>query len=522
MPIVPIISNLYSKRFRARFRADFPAVYFGIYFILGHLITTSLPLTGWALLLLVFLFAGLLIYVNTWRTVVLACLVGTLAGLPLQTLVTQFQTKEYQLLLKVIDHPRYFRPDLKSLNVKALGEIRSVNNEFKYIPLTNTKLVCEALNLPWENANKLKKGSVFAARVRVRPITFSYNPFSRVARLWRKGVSGLCKIKFTTRSLRDRSSYFDRLNNYATGSLDRVLGTGEASSIVAAMTLGQKDRLSSKTQKAFQVTGLSHLLVVSGYHFTVLFFLLVQVWRPVLLVLPPNCNKLAARKFFWAFSLALMLFYMLIIDSGNSSSRALIALILFVLAHVFERGSSMLNSIGAALVLICILVPGACFELGVQYTFAALLGLNLAIEKTSQKNNWLFLTLPVYASLTTSLITLIYFSQFSLIAFVANILVAPLAAFVVCKGGLIALVLYYLSGQPGVWLLNLIWIFAGVLRDLSWIVLYFYGEYFEVSIWLRLALILLIGILLFKRAYWKLVDYLQSSGVFDYGRFENR
>jgi len=151
----------------------------------------------------------------------------------------------------------------------------------------------------------------------------------------------------------------------------------EDASIFAAMIVGDDSLLLRDVREEFQQTGVYHLLVVSGMNGALLAFAIF--WLARRLRLPEWPASLL--------TIALSVSYAYIAGMGVPIMRAVLMLSLFLVARLLYRDRSGLNTTGFAALAVLVLSPAALFEPGFQLTFLALLaitGISLPIlERTA-------------------------------------------------------------------------------------------------------------------------------------------
>ncbi|MBE6619342.1 MAG: ComEC/Rec2 family competence protein [Ruminococcaceae bacterium] len=161
-------------------------------------------------------------------------------------------------------------------------------------------------------------------------------PYSQTARL-RNGVSRLIR-KFT----RD-----------------------EGTSLSGALVYGDRSGLSRSFTDSFRELGISHMLAISGMHFSIIVGLLAAF----LCRLP--LNKKISLLLLGIF----VLFYALISGFSASVSRAAIMLLLSYASFYFGRRSDAVSSLFCSAFIICMLSPYAIYDLGLLLSFFSTLGI---------------------------------------------------------------------------------------------------------------------------------------------------
>lgn len=250
------------------------------------------------------------------------------------------------------------------------------------------------------------------------------------------------------------------------GLLDslRTMLPPEQAEVLAGAVLGQTEQLEESLQEEFRTVGISHILAVSGLHMTMvsqIFLRLMQVCR-----LP--------KRFGIALSMAGILCFMALTGFPASVLRSGIMLLLYLGGQWMHRDVDSLNSLGFAVFALCAVNPYAGADLGFLLSFSATLGMKLfppfarrfffrkfcpMLRSRNRFCSWIFramfqlwnsLSLTIAAVLFTLPITILAFGQVSLIAPVANLLLALPSAFLI-QIGFVAGVLHLLPSFSLLW-----------------------------------------------------------------------
>lgn len=149
------------------------------------------------------------------------------------------------------------------------------------------------------------------------------------------------------------------------------------SRIVAAMSVGDKTKLTQQDRALFRTAGLSHLLVVSGLHLTLLCGILLREDRFHGLF----------RRVRGMFSLLLVICLMGITGFTPSICRAGIMAIVYDIGQIFLLPSDGLTSLGFSALLLCGLNCYAACDVGLQLSYSATLGVLFAAQLLRRQNN---------------------------------------------------------------------------------------------------------------------------------------
>lgn len=211
-------------------------------------------------------------------------------------------------------------------------------------------------------------------------------------------------------------------------------------SFINGILLGSRQEIPDKLKEAFNKTGTSHILAVSGYNITI-------IADAVLLGLVYFVKR---RRAFWISATLIVLFSVM---TGASASvvRAAIMGILLSFASGYGRLSDARNSVvlaGAAMVFLNPMI--LVFDIGFQLSFAAVLGLiyvyPLLNSKTEKIPKVMGLKETVLMTLSAQFfvfpLLIYYFKNLSLVSVFANLLVLPFIP--------AAMFLGFLSGLAGI------------------------------------------------------------------------
>lgn len=295
------------------------------------------------------------------------------------------------------------------------------------------RLWCRAVLLPWRVSNYIRPGYRVMAQAQVKG-TESLGRYGEYLRTL--GFSASCRVAAIA-IIGAKESVASLLRRDIRSRAYRFTGTTESTGMVLAMTLGARDQISQLTEDAFRRTGLTHVLVLSGFQLTLMFGLTFRFCAGCLgwfSFCRRRLNIRAVACFAASFAVLILLVFAGI---EHSSSRAGLALLLSSSGMLFERPQKFLNLMLSSLLLLAVLWPGCLGHVGVQLTYAALGGIVLASGRTGVDKS--LLGVSFWCSLCTSWVVLYHFHSFSLMGFLVNPLVAPLCSVIGTQWGLISL-----------------------------------------------------------------------------------
>lgn len=153
--------------------------------------------------------------------------------------------------------------------------------------------------------------------------------------------------------------YAIKLRQAIRGGLESSLSE-EAFSLCSALLIGDKYALSNSIRLDFNRSGVSHLIVVSGMHFSILvsFFLFCS----------RKLYKL--RKLFVSLAFVFIFVYMAVTGFTPSVIRAGVMLLIYSTGFFVNRESYSFNSLGVAALFLTVPNPYIVADLGLIYSFA--------------------------------------------------------------------------------------------------------------------------------------------------------
>jgi competence protein ComEC len=261
----------------------------------------------------------------------------------------------------------------------------------------------------------------------------------------RQGIIGTAKTENLTLIAKHKGNIFIQsiilpLRRYFFKTFDRYL-PGEEGALLAGLILGEKSEISPATRKAFALTGVMHILAVSGLNVAILASVLFLFFKVIRLKTSIALGLLAL----------ILILYVTITKFSPSVVRAALMSFAAFLGLFLERRSDTLNSVFVAAIAILAFSPFALLESSFQLSFAATLGLILFYEKINllfdrfhlpaiiQKSLIAPLSVSAAAQLGATPLLLYSFFRLPLLSLFANLAVVPLVGLATPLGFLIPL-----------------------------------------------------------------------------------
>lgn len=323
---------------------------------------------------------------------------------------------------------------------------------------------CRAVQLPWRKIYGATESADVIVRANLRALRRD-PPFSYEARELRRGVSGHCRIRHALLISSGAMGLFSRTREYLQHAVRDRLGDTEAAGLFLSMVFGVRDQLAEPTERAFRESGLSHLLVASGYQVTLIFMAAGGGFAMIFSVMPRPLHLPLARWLAAAAGVAAALFYVALVGFEGPVLRAGVGALFVVISGMTERGGGMGNSVIVSLLLLSVLWPGIWLEPGTQLTYAALIGI-AAAQDPDEAGLMRYIRSTVTASLCTGIVGLLWFGAFSFWSVPLNLLLGQIVSAVSCNGGLLALAAAESGLDSGSYMLRGVVVLQSAFRDL--------------------------------------------------------
>jgi competence protein ComEC len=169
----------------------------------------------------------------------------------------------------------------------------------------------------------------------------------------------------------------DALRSWLSDALRAGVG-GEAGAFAAAVTVGDRFGLPPEAVEALRISGLAHLLAISGLHMAIVCGLVFASVRLALVALVGA--RVAAKRWAAVAALAAAGAYLLLSGASTSTVRAFVMAAVVFGAVLADRQALTMRALAVAAFGVLLLTPEALLEVGFQMSFAATAALVAAYE----------------------------------------------------------------------------------------------------------------------------------------------
>ncbi|PIQ45648.1 MAG: DNA internalization-related competence protein ComEC/Rec2 [Deltaproteobacteria bacterium CG12_big_fil_rev_8_21_14_0_65_43_10] len=257
--------------------------------------------------------------------------------------------------------------------------------------------------------------------------------------------------------------------------------------IIKALLLGETGEIPEETRDNFTVTGLAHILAISGLHMAFIALVASIIIRGILryserLILALDINKVAA-----ILTIFPVLFYGFIAGLGVSTLRATIMIVTFLIAIVIDRQRDLYNTLSTAAFIITVISPASIFDVSFQLSFVSVLAIlyltpkflhylslvqglpakfTPSVTKVIGRYTGSLVLVSITATMGTAPIVAYHFNRVALLGFIPNIVIVPLVGFIIVPLCLLIAIMIFISPSLAPIFLRLDSVIAGFAVDM--------------------------------------------------------
>jgi competence protein ComEC len=229
------------------------------------------------------------------------------------------------------------------------------------------------------------------------------------------------------------ASFLNSIRKRTLSILRNAIPGEKESGLAEALLIGYKDDLDQNLVQSYTNTGVVHIIAISGLHLGLIYWLLVQLLRPLrkrrnLKWLPP----IVIICGLWIFSL--------VAGAQASVIRSAVMFSCIVLGEALSKKTSIYNTLAvSALILLCY-NPYWLWDVGFQLSYAAVLSIVIFMQPIYNwfyiKNKvldsiWKLNAISLAAQLLTTPLSIYHFHQFPNFFLLTNFVAVPLSSIIV-------------------------------------------------------------------------------------------
>ncbi len=228
----------------------------------------------------------------------------------------------------------------------------------------------------------------------------------------------------------------------------------EVRGIMKALILGEREEIPKEVKEEFIVAGVAHIIAISGLHMGIIALVIFSLAKWCLrwsetVALTLNIQKISALA-----TIPPLVLYTFIAGARISTVRAAIMIIIYMISILLDRQRNLFNTLAVAALVILLVSPTSLYDVSFQLSFCAVLAILYLVPRFSEllpKPHPLLLKKPspsqallshlkifIFVSLTAMIgtwpLVAFYFNRVSFVGLLSNLIIVPLAGFVVILG----------------------------------------------------------------------------------------
>jgi competence protein ComEC len=421
-----------------------------------------LPLQIILLVLLVFLFLGLLIDRYILPIFQYSFVYGVNVSLFL--LFAGYMLAQSRFELARSNHFSHFQMDDSMLRIRLVEPIEEKTNSFQLIGkvthIVGEETLVKAVGkiIIWlekdEKVRDLSYGDIILIENYAQPLkepqnphSFNYKRFLSRQNIFHQTYRKSGEWYFTGKN--EGNIIFSTAHRMRQNALDILSANniqGKDFAVASALILGYSEYLDEDLQREFAGAGAMHILCVSGLHVGIIFIILKLMFGFSL--------KIQSVKYISTGIIIIIIWlYAAITGFSPSVLRAATMFSFVAIGQTFSRSTNIYNTLAGSALLLVFVDPMIITRLGFQLSYLAVICIvwlqpwfyrQLYFKNKIADYAWGIITVSIAAQLGTSPLTLYYFNQFPNYFLLTNLVVIPLTG-IILKGGII---LFILSPLP--------------------------------------------------------------------------
>ena len=234
---------------------------------------------------------------------------------------------------------------------------------------------------------------------------------------------------------------------------------GDKRAIATALLTGRRDAISEPVNDAMFISGLGHVLSISGYHMAVVAGVVFFAVRALLALIPALTVSFPIKKWSAVAALFAAAFYLLLSGAEVATQRSFFMTAVVLIAIMVDRRAVTFRTLAVAALIVLAIAPEALVHPSFQMSFAATLGLVALVQigmpnlfaspdhsTTARVALWggrefvLLLLASLVAGLATTPYAAFHFHRVTPYGVLANLAAMPVVSALVMPAGLLGLV----------------------------------------------------------------------------------
>ncbi len=224
--------------------------------------------------------------------------------------------------------------------------------------------------------------------------------------------------------------------------------------VAVALVTGDQAGIGKGTLAAMRISGISHILSVSGLHIAMVAGIVFFTLRALMALWPWLALHAPIKKIAAGAAIAVAVFYTLICGAPVPAVRSMLMAGIVLLAVMVDRRAASMRLVALAAFFCLLFAPASLLDVSFQLSFAAVAALIAAYERREHDvlarfrsaglaaKTGLYVAGSALTSLVASAATapfiLYYFQQVNWYGVITNLIAVPLSTFIIMPAGVLA------------------------------------------------------------------------------------
>jgi competence protein ComEC len=157
--------------------------------------------------------------------------------------------------------------------------------------------------------------------------------------------------------------------------------SGDARAIASALLTGKRDAISTPVNEAMFISGLGHVLSISGYHMAIVAGAVFFAVRALLALIPALAAGFPIKKWAAVAALIAATFYLLLSGAEVATQRSYLMTAVVLIGVMVDRRAITFRTLAVAAMAVMLVAPEAVVHPSFQMSFAATLGLVALMDR---------------------------------------------------------------------------------------------------------------------------------------------
>ncbi|MFD2238999.1 ComEC/Rec2 family competence protein [Aureimonas populi] len=168
-------------------------------------------------------------------------------------------------------------------------------------------------------------------------------------------------------------TFLERVARTRVAMAERIRGVveGAEGAVASALVTGERAGIPAEVDEWLRITGLAHVLSISGFHMALIAGFTMLSVRAILSLLPAVPLLVSTKKMAALVALAVSTAYLLIAGDNVATQRSYIMLVIMLGAVLLDRPALTLRNVAIAAMIVIAISPHAVLTASFQMSFAA-------------------------------------------------------------------------------------------------------------------------------------------------------